>query len=195
MEQIDQFTWRRAVPTDADAIAAIYNESVNDGGHSPVLAASEPAEMDRLIRECRRHGWPSWVLLNGDDIIAWSQIRPIAWGPEVCHRTGDLSLYVRRDWHGRGVAMQVVRNVYREAQRHGFDAITCWILGGNRKSLMVARAFRMARWGCLPRAALNGDREDDVVIYGVRFDDLRWQGFMDEQNVRHRRRQRLAGAG
>jgi phosphinothricin acetyltransferase len=188
MQQNKIFAWRRTELADTDAVTAIYNESVDGGGHSPVLRKGSAGGVEQMIRECRRNGWPAWVLLYGAELIAWAMVRPISWGPEVCQRTGDLSVYVRHDWHGRGAAMEVVRNVFRDVQRHGFDAISCWILGDNSKSQMVAHAFRMSLWGCLPRAACYGDREYDVLIYGVRFDDRDWYDFMAAREARRQRR-------
>lgn len=189
MQQDSQITWRRARLADAQALVEIYNESVEGGGHSPVLCKATASTMSQIMRMCNNKGWPTWVLLSGDQIIAWAQIRPITWGPDICHRTGDLSIYVRQDWHGSGVAMRVVRNVYRDGQRYGFDAMTCWILGSNRKSIMIARACRMTQWGCMPRAAHYGDRVDDVIIYGIRFDDERWMSFMEKLDARYERRE------
>jgi len=188
MEQDEGFTWRYANTGDADAMTAIYNESVEGGGHSPALRPAGAEAMRQVVRECRRKGWPLWVMLHGGAPIAWAQVRPIAWGPEVCHRTGDVSLYVRSDWHGRGLPMRIVSLVYRDIRRHGFDALSCWILSSNRKSAMVARAFRLELWGRLPGAARYGDRVDDVLIYGAQLDDERWRGFMAERLARQRRR-------
>lgn len=194
MQPTEGFTWRYSNADDAEAMTAIYNESVAGGGHSPALRPASAQAMRQMVRECRRKGWPTWIMQHGAEAVAWAQVRPIAWGPEVCHRTGDVSLYVRRDWQGRGLPMHIVRHIYAEAQRHGFDALSCWILGSNRKSRMVARAFRLQLWGCLPGAAHYGDRTDDVLIYGVQLDDEPWRSFMAKRIARQLRRQAGAGA-
>ncbi|WP_426343417.1 N-acetyltransferase family protein [Pseudoduganella sp. R-32] len=188
MKQNRSFIWRTALQTDAEAIAAIYNETVNGGGHSPTLNKSNAANVGHLLRESRRNGWLNWVIEHDGQPVAWALLRAIVWGREVCHRTGDLSIYVRHDMQGQSLPMKMIAQVYREAPRHGYEAVSCWILGGNRKSLMVARAFRMSLWGCLPRAACYGDRVDDVMIYGVRFDDPEWRAYMERRIARAERR-------
>jgi L-amino acid N-acyltransferase YncA len=183
---------RRVRLDDAQSMIDIYNESVGGGGHSPVLVNATVAAMQAFIRDGERKGWPIWLWLDGETVVAWSQVRAIAWGTDICHRTGDFSLYVRKAWHGKGVAMRVVRDVFRDVRRHGFESITCWILGSNRKSLMLARACRMQHWGCLPRAARYGDRVDDVQIWGIHCDDAQWTAFMNELDARCRRLEQRA---
>jgi len=187
----EQWTCRRARVTDAAALVAIYNESVDGGGHSPVLRAAGEGGMRHLIATAQRQGWPLWVMLEQETVVGWALLRSIVWGPEVSRHVGDLWVYVARRWHGSGAAMQLVRNVYHAAMRSGFEAVTCWILGSNRRSLTLARACRMERWGLLPRAARYGGHDDDVEIWGVWLDDERWLGYMDRLDARHVRRRAM----
>ncbi|MDQ0083807.1 phosphinothricin acetyltransferase [Variovorax boronicumulans] len=191
-----QFEWRLARRDDAADMLEIYNESVDAAGHSPVVKEPVLASMQWLVSMCGRCGFPIWTLRREGELVAWAMVRAIAWGPEVCARAGDFSVYVAERWQGRGVPMLIVRNVYCEVRRHGFDAITCWIFSTNRKSLTVARAFRMEKWGHLPCIANIGGLAHDVEIWGIRLDDPKWSAYMELLDIRHKRRQmRLFGAG
>jgi len=67
--------------------------------------------------------------------------------------------------------MQCVTIAYELAPRHGFEAMTCWILGTNPRSLQLARAARMQAWGRLVGAANIAGIQADVHIWGARYDD------------------------
>jgi L-amino acid N-acyltransferase YncA len=190
-----EFEWRLARIADAAELMSLYCESVGEIGHSPVVKKPTLASLQWLVGMCKRAGFPLWTLRKDGKLVAWAMIRAIAWGPEVCARTGDLSLYVAREWQGKGVPSLVVRNVYRGVRSYGFDNVTCWIFSTNRKSLMVARAARMERWGVLHRAADVGGIKQDVEIWGLNLDDPKWVSFMDQLEARQERRQRrLFGA-
>lgn len=180
-------TWRLARQQDITAMTKIYNESVNGGGISPALSDASENGMAFLLAEGRRNGWPTWVLAHGEAPIGWAALRRIAWGGPACGAIADLWLYVAKDWHGSGVAMQMARRVHPEIVRRGFDTLTCWILAGNRRSLSLVRGCRLKRWAVLPGIVHYGEVRSDVEIWGVRADDPQWQDYMTRLDARYRR--------
>lgn len=184
--------WRLAKPADAVHLVRIYNESVAGGGHSPTLANGTEAAMLALIVDSRRQGWPVWVMTAPEDArddgpqadghripVAWAHMRTIAWGPSVCRSAGDLWLYVAEAWQGSGIAMRMIRGVFQECRRYGFDTVTCWILGSNRRSLSLVRACRLERWALMPGVVDYGGLRFDLEVWGCRLDDPRWLAHMD----------------
>ena len=191
MTQSFDFQFRLATVDDADAISAIYNQTIVGGGYSPQLQTTHQDDMRTTLRNWRRQGNPVWVFLHEGKIIAWSCIHPIVWGPELCFRTADFSVYVERSWYGQGVAIQAVLLAFDQAPRHGFESISAWILSKNRKSSMLARAFRLQRWGVLPQAAHYGDDVFDVEIWGRRYSDVPWVNHVETLRTRIMRRAQL----
>lgn len=177
--------WRLARTADAEHLIRIYNESVAGGGHSPTLANGTVQEMHAILALSRRKGWPVWVMdaPDPDGIatipVAWAHVRSIVWAPEACRSAGDLWLYVAREWHGSGLAMRMVHRVAHESRRFGFDTLTCWILGSNRRSLSLARACRLARWALMPQVVDYGGLRFDLEIWGCRLDDPVWRAHME----------------
>ncbi|WAC75185.1 hypothetical protein OU995_10985 [Roseateles sp. SL47] len=186
--------WRLARPSDVPALTRIYNESVRGGGHSPALVDASEAGVDQVLKESRANRWPLWVLAHGDEIVGWAYLRRIAWGGGACGTVGDLWLYVAQAWHGTGVAMQMARRVHPQILIHGFDTLTCWILGGNRRSLSLVRGCRMQRWAVLPDVVRYGDDRNDLEIWGVRADDPAWQAYMTRLDRRYKRLEARAAA-
>lgn len=186
--------WRRAQPADIPALTRIYNESVDGGGHSPALRDASEQGLAHLLAESRANGWPLWVMADGDALVGWAHVRRIAWGGSACGNVGDIWLYVAQDWHRKGVAMQMLRRVHPELLPHGFDIVTCWILGSNRASLALVRACRLQRWACLPQVVRYGDRGNDLEIWGARADDPEWHRYMTRLDQRYRRLEAKAAA-
>ncbi|MBB3194440.1 GNAT family N-acetyltransferase [Roseateles terrae] len=187
MSALPPFTWRRAHPEDVPALTRIYNESVDGGGHSPALCDASEQGLAHLMKESRTNGWPLWVLAHGNELVGWAYVRRIAWGGAACGNVGDIWLYVAKAWHRKGIPMQMLRRVHPELLPHGFDIVTCWVLGSNRASLALVRACRLQRWACLPQVVRYGDRVNDLEIWGVRADDPQWQRYMRRLDQRYRR--------
>lgn len=187
--------WRTARRDDVEAMIGIYNESVAGGGHSPTLENGTVEEMKTILAYARHKGWPLWVMTTPDGaVVGWAHLRTISWAQAACRSTGDLWLYVAESWQGSGIAMRMIRNVFKECPRYGFDAVTCWILCSNRRSLSLVRACRLTRWGQLPRIVDYGGLHFDLEIWGCRFDDPVWVAHMDRVERRYASLERLRGA-
>lgn len=187
MSQLPALTWSRARWADAAAMLSIYNEAVSRVGQLPMLQPATIESIQMTLRHSNRLGCPVWAFWHEDQIVGWSQIRPLTWGGACTQKTGELSIYVDEAWHGRGVAAQAVFMAFAQSVRLGYQAMTCWILGVNEKSRQLARACRMSRWGCLPLAACHGDHRFDIEIWGCLLDDPAWRRHME------RVQQRLTG--
>lgn len=189
------FRWRLAGPDDVPSINRIFNETVDGGGHTPVLRRWTEKNMAHVVSESRQRRWPLWILLAGDETVAWSQVKPINWGQEACQQAGEFSIYIARAWWGTGVAGEVITRVYQEIRRYGFTSLSCWILGNNRKSLMLARAIRLQPWGRLPQVVNYGGELQDVQIWGTQLDEPAWCDHIERLLARQARRRGTAAQG
>ncbi len=188
MSALPALSWSRARSQDAAAMLAIYNEAVACVGQLPM---TQPATLDSVqmtLRNSQRLGCPVWVYWHDNQIVGWSQIRPLTWGGACTQTTGELSIYVAEAWHGRGVAAQAVFIAFTQSIRLGYRSITCWILGENRKSRQLARACRMERWGVLPLSVHHGDRSFDLEIWGCDLENPSWRLHMEKIQRRLARR-------
>lgn len=179
---------RLARPDDAAALADIYNETIAHGGHSPQISSTDADGMRRLLAFHQHNGWPLWTALRGDEPVAWASLRPISWGPQVCQRAGDVSVYVQRQRHGSRAALELIITVVEAAPRCGFDALSCWIIGSNSHSASLARGCGMRLWGSLPGVVRHGDRIEDLQIWGCRLDDAAWSDQFERMRARVCRR-------
>ena len=178
MAMSSNLTWSRGRLSDAQSMLSIYNETVLRGGHLPMTRLATLESTEGLLRKSFLVGYPIWTFWCDDQMVGWSQLSPLAWGGACTQKMGDLSIYVNADWYGRGVAAQSVFIAFYAATRLGFESMTCWILGTNLRSVQLARACGMARWGVLPKAVFYKDENFDVQIWGCHIDDPVWRAHM-----------------
>jgi phosphinothricin acetyltransferase len=103
---MDTIAIRPAEPADAEAIAVIYNQGIEDR-----LATLET--QTRSTEE--RRGWlaargPRHPVLVGEvngRVIGWSSLNSFNPRPAYDH-VADISVYVERGWRGRGVGRRLL---------------------------------------------------------------------------------------
>lgn len=193
MPPIHELIWRRARADDAEAMAAIYNETASTGGHSPGLRPQLPAFFrDRLVHD-NRMGWPTWVMTTPAPthrVIGWARSAPMVWGGSgACRGTAESSIYVHSGWHGSGAAMRMsVLGLRETVTRHGFHTVIVSVMDGNTRSRSLIRALGMRRWALLPGVVRHGGREIDLEIWGAKGDDTAFLDRLDKADRLHRRR-------
>lgn len=188
MHDYSIFSWRQSQLQDAESMAAIYNETIACGGHSPQLRNTDALEIQRLIKRHINNNWGVWTILCDQEVVAWVMVHPIEWGLGVCLHSGDISVYVKKEWYSRGPAVLAALIVYKNCRKLGFELLSCWIMGSNHRSIQISRSFRMKLWGILPRVARYGERFEDVQIWGWQYDDADSCDYMDRLLLRISRR-------
>jgi L-amino acid N-acyltransferase YncA len=153
-------TAREATPKDAGAIAAIYNEGIDD----------------RVATFETRHRTP-------DDIRAWFDTRhPIvvvtddagrvlafgatfAYRPRECYAgIAETSVYVAREARGRGVGRVALQGLIDAARNAGFWKLLSRIFPENHASRALVRSVGFREVGIYERHGKLDGRWRDVVI-------------------------------
>ena len=107
------FRPRPAGPEDAEAIARIYNEGIEDR-----LATFETRHRSADdIRDWVDDGFPLVVVEDGETLVAWASAPPYRPGREAYAGIGEFSVYVARSERRRGAGRAMNR---RQQSRFGF---------------------------------------------------------------------------
>ncbi len=165
-------TVRAALPSDGDALAVIYNETVAGGSNSPCVQPLAGAVIAQDIETYISNKHPFLVMLVDEEIVAYFVARPMTWSPQACYHTADVSLYVKSSWWGSAVALLAMTRLYDAVRKRGFENITCWILGDNVQSLALAKAFGLAPWADLKGVVRTHGKTSDLRVYGVSVHDM-----------------------
>ena len=137
---------RPARAEDADAIARIYNEGIEDR-----LATFETRL--RSVDDVRRwldDGFPLVVVEDDGTVVAWASAPPYRPAREAYAGIGDFSVYVARSERRRGSGRTAMEALVAEARGRGYWKLVSRIFPENEASLALCRRPRLPRGRRLP---------------------------------------------
>lgn len=158
---------RLAVESDLPAIVAIYN--------STIPARGSTADLEPVTVESRRPWFaqhsaerrPLWVVEQDGEVLAWVSLddykQRAAYGV-----TAEVSVYVRDDVRGRGIARALCQYAIAAAPRLGLTRLLAVVFAHNEPSVGLFRSLGFERWGLLPGVTVLDGVERDVLLLGLR---------------------------
>ncbi len=151
---------RPASPADAEAIARIYNEGIEDR-----VATFETRP--RFAEDVR--GWfdgvhPIVVVEDAGGVIAFASTS--TYRPRDCYAgIAEFSVYVARDGRSRGAGRAAMEALIREAERAGFWKLVSRVFVENAPSLRLLRSLGFREVGRYEKhAKLDGVWRDVVIV-------------------------------
>ena len=152
---------RVATPADASAIAAIYNEGITD---RVATFETEPRSATDIT------GW-----FTGQHIVMVAQTveaGPVAFAASFpyssrpCYRgIGEFSVYVRRDYRGRGAGRTALSALIEAAATRGMHKLTSRVFPENMASRALLKGLGFEEIGIHRRhGQLDGRRRDCVIV-------------------------------
>ena len=151
---------RSATPDDAAAIAAIYNQGIEDR-----VATFET----RLRTEDDIRAWfdgihPIVVVEDGDRVVAWASTS--TYRPRECYAgIAEFSVYVARPARGQGAGRVAMLALLQAAERAGFWKLVSRVFPENGASLGLLRSLGFRQVGVYEKhAQLDGVWKDVVIV-------------------------------
>ena len=155
---------RAARRADAAAIAAIYNQGIEE---RVATFETEPSDAEERLRWLGEHGIkrPVIVAEAGDGQVAgWASIS--AYSSRECYSgVGEATVYVRRDMRGRGVGGELLDALLDGAKAAGYWKLIAriFVMNAASRRLFVERGFREV--GVLEKhGRLDGEWMDVVEV-------------------------------
>jgi phosphinothricin acetyltransferase len=163
------YVHRIARREDLPTIVAIYNSTV---ASREVTADTEPVSVESRERWFEEHDparRPLWVIQQegGDAVIGWLSYSNF-YGRPAYNGTAELSIYIDKDWRGKGIGQYCLQAAIDHAPAVGVHTLLGFIFGHNIPSLGLFEKFGFAMWANLPRVANLDGIERDLVILGKR---------------------------
>lgn len=153
-------TTRPARTTDADAVARIYNEGIDD---RIATFETEPRTAQDIVTWLEED-LPLVVVESDGEVVAWA----------VAHRyrereayagVGEFSVYVARDARGRGFGRAAVQRLIDECERRGLWKLVSRVFPENEASLALCRSLGFREVGIYRHhAKLDGEWRDVVIV-------------------------------
>jgi L-amino acid N-acyltransferase YncA len=153
---------RNATVNDAAAIAEIYNQGIEDRVATYETEPRSAEEQQAWLRAVADR-YPAVVAQIDGEIVGWAGAAP--YRARECYRgIGEFSMYVRRDWRGRGVGDLLVAALISEAERLGLWKLLSRIFPFNETSRALCQKHGFREVGIYEKHARLEGRWLDVVI-------------------------------
>lgn len=128
-------TTRDATEDDAPVIARIYNQGIED--RATLETQPRPPEERRAWMAARGERHPVLVALSEGVICGWASLNQFN-ARAAYDYVADLSIYVAREWRGRGVGVALMRALEERARALGYHKI---VLAGFPTSEAAMRLY------------------------------------------------------
>jgi len=155
---------RTAAPADADAIARIYNQGIDDRVATFETAHRSAGE----VRAWFTASHPIVVVESGDDVerrvIAFASTS--VYRPRECYRgIAEFSVYVAREARGRGAGRMAMEGLFDAARAAGFRKLVSRVFVENDASRGLLSAVGFREVGTYEKhGTLDGVWRDAVIV-------------------------------
>lgn len=160
---------RAASPEDAERIAQIYNEGIEDRVGTFETRLRTPDD----IRAWFDGVHPIIVVEDGGRIVAWASTS--TYRPRECYAgIAEFSVYVARDGRGRGAGTVAMRALIDAAGRAGFWKLLSRIFIENTASRTLMKSVGFREVGIYEKhGKLDGVWKDAVIVERLIPENLR----------------------
>ena len=159
---VDGIHIRTASVDDSAAIAEIYNQGIEDRVATYETRRRSAEDQQAWLRSIADR-YPAVVAQSDREIIGWASAGP--YRERDCYRgIGEFSMYIRRDWRGRGVGDLLVTALITEGERLGLWKLLSRIFPFNDASRALCRKHGFREVGVYEKHARLDGRWLDVVI-------------------------------
>ena len=158
---------RLASKADLPRLVEIFNETVDDKiAHASLV----PHTTEGRIAWFDSHNdatRPIYVVVDEDEIVAWASFSDLYHLPAY-HITAEISLYITKNRHGKGLGKYLLQHMLDVAPSHGIKNVVALIFQHNLPSLSLFAQFDFVQWGVLPQVCDMDGFLADTVIMGRR---------------------------
>jgi len=157
------FTTRIATLADAGAIAAIYNQGIEEGIATFEAEPRSPDQIAALLRD-KGDKYPTVVVECAGRVVAWAGAS-VYRARAAYDGIADHSVYVDRGWRGKGAGRAALDALAREYERRGFWKLSSRIFAENTPSIALHERCGFRIVGTYKRhGKLHGQWKDCVIV-------------------------------
>jgi L-amino acid N-acyltransferase YncA len=155
-------TLRPATADDAEAICTIFNQGITDRIATLDTALRTPAERRQWLAEReRRH--PVVVASSDGIIVGWGSLNRFN-TREAYDHVVDFSIYVERDWRGKGIGAQLLNHLIELARDLGYHKMVLTALVYNTAGVALYKGAGFSPVGIYHEQGQLDGRWVDVIV-------------------------------
>ncbi len=155
---------RLAAPADASAICRIYNQGIEDRVATLETELRTPEERRRwLASRSPRHPVIVAAVTEPATMVGWGSLNPFN-VREAYRFVADFSVYVERDWRGKGVGRVLLDKLIVLAREHGYHKMVLSAFPTNASGMALYATLGFRTVGVYQEQGLLDGRWVDTVI-------------------------------
>ena len=162
---------RDAMEDDAAAIAAIYNDAVENTTAIWNERTVDASDRAQWMRDRQARGYPVLVAIDASGAVAGYASFGDWRAFDGFRHTVEHSVYVRSDVRGAGVGRALMTELIARARGLGKHVMVGAVEAGNAASLALHRALGFERTGLMPEVGTKFGRWLDLAFVHLRLDD------------------------
>ncbi|HXH09638.1 MAG TPA: arsinothricin resistance N-acetyltransferase ArsN1 family A [Alphaproteobacteria bacterium] len=162
-------TLREATAADVPRIRDIHNQGIED---RVATLDVEPHTLHEQQEWFQRHGprHPVVVAEVGGEIVGWASLNPFS--PRAAYRfVADLSVYIERQWRGKGIGSVLLQDLVRRAKTLGYHKIVLSAFPFNQAGMRLYEKFGFRTVGIYHEQGLVDGRWVDTIIMEKMLDE------------------------
>jgi L-amino acid N-acyltransferase YncA len=154
---------RHAVLTDAEAIARIHNQGIEERGATFETEPRTSQGVEALLRE-RGERYPTIVAEREGAVVAWAAAG--AYSRRPCYAgIAEFSVYTERSARGTGAGRAALQGLFEACEARGFWKLISRVFPENTASLALLEKLGFRQVGLYRRhAQLDGAWRDCVIV-------------------------------
>ncbi len=154
---------RDAVKEDVPDILRIYNWAIVN---STATFDLEEQTLEQRLQWFAKYGgdYPLIVAEENGVVIGYGCLSRFREKPAYS-KTVESSVYIDRDYWGKGIGKMLVHELIQRAEQHGYHTIIAGITGGNQASEKLHRGFGFQRIGCFQEVGHKFGEWHNVTFY------------------------------
>ncbi len=162
LDGMSDLSIRRAHAADAEAIAAIYNQGIEDRVATLETELRTPDER-RAWLAARGERHPVLIAERGGAVLAWASLNPFNPRAAYAH-VADLSIYVARSARGSGVGRVLLGRIIDEARGLGFHKMVLAAFPSNTAGMRLYARMGFTTVGTYREQGCLDGRWVDVIV-------------------------------
>ena len=153
---------RLASIKDLQAILNIYNQGIED---RIATLEEDRKDIDYMTEWFNNHNGRFAVIVieNDDEIVGWASLNPYS-NRYAYAGVADLSIYIRRDYRGKGVGSLLLKEIECTASKNDFNKIVLFTFPFNKLGQVLYRKIGYREVGLFKKHGKLDGRFVDVMI-------------------------------
>jgi L-amino acid N-acyltransferase YncA len=161
---------RFATEDDLPGIFEIYDEQVLHGTATFETVPKTQSERVEWYRNHPPHRSPLVVATVNGMVIGWAGLSP--WSPRAAYaRSAENSVYVHKDWRGRGLGEALMADLMERARAAGVKVLIARLVEGNAASVRLHESLGFTTIGVMRRVGEKFGRILDVRLMQAHLDE------------------------